>query len=295
MPLSARTDCSPRQARRTFILATGAALLSGRAFAVAPSTVLPRASSVPGGVARVGLGAAEQAPVARFGEQRVMVLREGTEWTALVGIPLAEKAGARLSLQVQRPDGTDQTLQFRVGAKTYASQHLKVPPGKVELSKEDLARHERERAWLAQVLATFTESAAPSLSMRQPAAGPPLELLRPAPLLQWPGAQSAQRHGHRGADRHAGGGGHGGRVLDTGDYFFAGRTVILDHGQGLLSLYAHLSEIDAQPQQPVEAGAPIGRIGATGRVTGPHLHFSVFLNAVAVDPALFLPPEPAPR
>ena len=146
-------------------------MLSGRAFAVAPSTVLPRASSVPGGVARVGLGAAEQAPVARFGEQRVMVLREGAEWTAFVGIPLAEKAGARLSLQVQRPDGTDQTLEFRVGAKTYASQHLKVPPGKVELSKEDLARHERERAWLAQVLATFTDSASVPLAMRQPVPG----------------------------------------------------------------------------------------------------------------------------
>lgn len=270
-------------------------MLSGGAFAVAPSTALPRASSVPGGVARVGLGAAAQAPVARFGEQRVMVLREGAEWTALVGIPLGERAGARLSLQVLRPDGTDQTLQFRVGAKTYASQHLKVPPGKVELSKEDLARHERERAWLAQVLATFTESAAPSLSMRQPAAGRRSSSFG---LRRYFNGQA--RNPHNGMDIAAPTGtpvvaATGGRVLDTGDYFFAGRTVILDHGQGLLSLYAHLSEIDAQPQQPVEAGAPIGRIGATGRVTGPHLHFSVFLNAAAVDPALFLPPEPAPR
>jgi murein DD-endopeptidase MepM/ murein hydrolase activator NlpD len=295
MPFSSRTASLPRQTRRAFILATGAALLSGRAFAVAPSTVFPRASSVPGGVARVGLGAAEQAPVARFGEQRVMVLREGAEWMALVGIPLAEKAGARLSLQVQRPDGTGQTLEFRVGAKTYASQHLKVPPGKVELSKEDLARHERERAWLAQVLATFTESAAPSLSMRQPAAGRRSSSFG---LRRYFNGQA--RNPHNGMDIAAPTGAPvvaatDGRVLDTGDYFFAGRTVILDHGQGLLSLYAHLSEIDAQPQQFVEAGTPVGRIGATGRVTGPHLHFSVFLNAVAVDPALFLPPEPASR
>ncbi|MGZ8254493.1 MAG: M23 family peptidase, partial [Burkholderiaceae bacterium] len=146
-------------------------MLSGRAFAVVPSTVLPRASSVPGGVARVGLGAAEQAPVARFGERRVLVRREGAEWAAFVGIPLAEKAGAKLRLVVQRPDGTDQILEFRVGARAYASQHLKVPPDKVELSKEDLARHERERARLAQILATFTESASVPPSMLQPVPG----------------------------------------------------------------------------------------------------------------------------
>jgi murein DD-endopeptidase MepM/ murein hydrolase activator NlpD len=246
-------------------------------------------------VARVGLGATEQAPVARFGEHRVMVLREGAEWIALVGIPLAEKAGTRLSLRVQRPDGTDRIVEFRVGPKTYASQHLKVPPGKVELSPEDLARYEQERERLARIVATFTESAAPSLSMRQPVPG-----RRSSSFGLRRTFNGQARNPHNGMDIAAPTGtpvvaATGGRVLDTGDYFFPGRTVILDHGQGLISLYAHLSEIDAQPQQRVEAGALIGKVGATGRVTGPHLHFSVFLNAAAVDPALFLLPEPTSR
>ena len=218
-------------------------MLSKRAFAVAPSTVLPRASSVPGGVARVSLGAAEQAPVARFGEHRVLVQREGAEWTAFVGIPLAEKAGARLRLLVQRPGGAAETLEFQVGAKSYASQHLKVPPDKVELSKEDLARYERERARLAQIVATFTDSASVPLAMRQPAPGS-----RSSSFGLRRYFNGRPRNPHDGMDIAAPTGtpvvaATGGRVLDAGDYFFPGRTVILDHGQGLLSLYAHLSEI----------------------------------------------------
>lgn len=295
LPSSSQTPSVPQPTRRSFILAAGAALLSKRAFAVAPATALPRAASVPGGVARVNLGAAEQAPVARFGEHRVLVQREGAEWTAFVGIPLAEKAGARLRLLVQRPGGAAETLEFRVGAKTYASQRLKVPPDKVELSREDLARHERERAKLAQILATFTDTALVPLAMRQPAPGSRSSSFG---LRRYFNGQP--RNPHAGMDIAAPTGtpvvaATDGRVLDAGDYFFSGGTVIVDHGQGLLSLYAHLSEIGAQAQQRVAAGEPIGKVGATGRVTGPHLHFSVYLNTVAADPALFLPPVPAAR
>jgi murein DD-endopeptidase MepM/ murein hydrolase activator NlpD len=248
---------------------------------------VPRAASVPGGVARVPLGAGDVAPLAWLGEQRVLVLREGAEWVALVGIPLAEPAGAKLALRVQRGASTA-SLQVQVGAKAYAVQKLKVAPGQVDLSQEDLARYERERAHLARVLATFTEAPPASLAMLQPVPGRRSSSFG---LRRYFNGQS--RSPHNGMDIAAAAGtpvvaATAGRVLDAGDYFFPGRSVVLDHGQGLLTLYAHLSEIGAAVGQAVVAGEPIGKVGATGRVTGPHLHFSVYLNAAAVDPAAFL-------
>lgn len=80
------------------------------------------------------------------------------------------------------------------------------------------------------------------------------------------------------------------RLADP-DLFFTGGTVIVDHGHGVCTLYAHLSAIDVAPGDRLAAGTPLGRIGKTGRVTGPHLHFAVYWRGVALDPAGILPGE----
>lgn len=263
-----------------------------RAASAGPSD-LPRTAAVPGGVARFDLGSTNQTPQAHVNGERVLVIREQDRWTAVIGIPLDAKPGAKLALVAEaRPGAAARVLDIEIESKSYATQHLKVPPGKVDLSKQDLARYERERAHLDSVLRTFSERAPTTLAMLQPTPG---ERSSSFGLRRFFNDQA--RNPHNGMDIAAPAGtpvvaANAGRVIDAGDYFFPGNTVILDHGQGLLTLYAHLGRIDARVGSTVAAGAPIGTVGATGRVTGPHLHFSVYLNRAAVDPALFLPGSP---
>src|SRR5688572_9077222 len=153
--------------RRRFLLSLPS-VFALPALAQASSAPLAQATPVPGGVARIALGAAAQAPRARLGAARVLVVREGGEWIALVGIALATKPGAKLRVEAERADGKVDRHEITVASKTYAAQHLKVAPRQVELSPEDLARYERERAHLGAVLRTFTDEAPSTLSMVQP-------------------------------------------------------------------------------------------------------------------------------
>jgi murein DD-endopeptidase MepM/ murein hydrolase activator NlpD len=247
------------------------------------------AADAPGRVARLRLGSADPAPRATLDGRRLMVRRERGEWVALAGIPLSAKAGAKLQVEVTYASGKREVRPVTVLAKKYLTQHLTVPADQADLPPELLARYEQERQHLARVLRTFTESGPAGLAMLQPIAGRRSgtfglrRVINNVPRTPHSGMDIAAPTGTPVAAARAG------QVLDAGEYLFLGRTIVLDHGQGLLTLYAHLSALHAATGDSVAAGATIGEVGATGRATGPHLHFSVYLNAVSVDPEIFLP------
>lgn len=273
----------PRRAVLRMALAAAGGLMAGRAAAIDR----PQPRSVPGGVALLDLGAANEPPRVMFGNVPVLVIGEAARWTAVVGIALSAKPGAS-RIVVQREGTADTHLHFMIEAFRYAEQRLSVPPGKVDLSKADLERYERERLHLGQVMATFSDVPPASLRLRQPTAGSRSSSFG---LRRFFNGQA--RSPHSGMDIAAVDGtpviaAAAGRVIDSGDYFFNGRTVWLDHGRGLLTMYCHLSAIDVKPGDVLAAGDVLGAVGATGRVTGAHLHWAVSLNRAMVDPALFL-------
>jgi murein DD-endopeptidase MepM/ murein hydrolase activator NlpD len=248
---------------------------------------LPQQRRVPGGVATVSLGAATKPPVAHYGDVRALVTSVGKEWIAVVGIPLSAKPGPA-ELRVRHGDEPETRLRFQIEDRKYAEQQLKVPPGKVDLAPEDLARYERERKHLAGVMASF--SARPPASFRLLA---PVDGTRSSSFGLRRVFNGQSRNPHSGMDIAAPKGtpvaaAGAGIVIDAGDYFFNGNTVWIDHGAGLLTMYCHLDSIVVKAGQAVAAGERIATVGATGRVTGPHLHWSVSLNRAMVDPELFL-------
>jgi biotin carboxyl carrier protein len=258
--------------------------------APAGAAALPPERPAPGGIALVALPDGPSAPAATFGGVPVLVIGDGTHWTAVVGLALATRPG-RATLVVQRPGSAPASLGFDVRPYRYAEQRLTVAPGQVDLSKADLARYERERVHLAEVLATRSDTM-PELRLRAPTDGPRSSSFGLRRVFN-----GQARNPHSGMDIKAATGTPvlapaAGRVIDTGDYFFNGNTVWLDHGSGFLTMVCHLSAIGVKVGDTVAAGDPIGRVGATGRATGPHLHWSVALNRAMVDPALFLP-DPA--
>jgi murein DD-endopeptidase MepM/ murein hydrolase activator NlpD len=260
-------------------------------FALAPSLalpyVLPKESAVPGGVKIIRLDVpGNTMPYVDVDGHRALVIQDGAKWTAIVGIPLSAPLAPRHV--IVRATDTRQELDFAIVNKRYATQSLKVAPGKVDLSPADLERVEREKPIIEHALSRWSDEQPAGLRMQQPIPG-----VRSSSFGMRRIFNGESRNPHSGMDI-AGPVGTpvkaplAGTVIDTGDFFFNGNTVFLDHGRGMISMYCHLSAIDVKPGQRVAAGATLGEVGMTGRVTGPHLHWGLSLNRAWVDPELFV-------
>jgi len=258
--------------------------------AVAYAQELPQASPVPGGIAILPLAPdTEQAPVVYFADHRVLVLHHDGRWQAVVGLPLTLEPGPQ-SITAQDSQGKIREYPFTVQPKEYAVQRLTLKNKRmVEPTPEDLARIAREQTIIEQAFSVWTDEPLSSLRFLQPVHGPVTSVFGLRRFFN-----NEPRQPHSGIDIAAPTGSMivaplAGTVIQTGEYFFNGKTVFLDHGQGLISMFNHLSRISVERGARVSQGQKIGEVGKSGRVTGPHLHWTVSLNNSRVDPALFLP------
>lgn len=239
---------------------------------------------VPGGVAVIDLGDGPTAPQVRYQDKPVLTVREdGKRWLAIVGIPLSVKPGE------QRIEADGRSLAFRVEPRHYREQRITLKNQRqVAPNPDDLKRIERELAEQTDAYRHFDPRQPSNLLFDKPVAGP---LSSPFGLRRF--FNGEERNPHSGLDFAVPAGTPvkapaAGRVTLVGDYFFNGRTVFVDHGQGLVSMFCHLSRVDVKTGDELPRGAVLGRVGATGRATGPHLHWNVSLNDARVDPAIFI-------
>ena len=246
---------------------------------------------VPGGIAVITLPADADPATARYGDRKVLVTRNEGDYLAVIGLPLGTKPG-RHFLTVTDKQGKTRNLGFQVADKAYEEQHITITDKrKVNPEKQDMVRITRETKQINSALSHWSAQEDVVVTFRKPVEGPTSS---PFGLRRFFNEQA--RSPHSGLDIAAPEGAaiHApapGTVLTTGEFFFNGNTVLLDHGQGLITMYCHMSRIDVTPGQTVDTGETLGAVGMTGRVTGPHLHWGVSLNDARIDPLLLLPEE----
>ena len=241
------------------------------------------AQAVPGGLYTV-----EVPPDTRsvtYRDRPVLIL----EGRAVVGIPLSAMPGEH-ALEVIDQHGRARPHTFTVVAKDYPEQRLTIDnPRMVNPDPESLKRIRAESARMRAGYLNYR----PADSARLRPFLKPLEGITSSPFGRRRVLNDQPRNPHSGLDIAAPQGTPvvapaPGKVTLTGDFYFNGNTVFLDHGQGLVTMYCHLSEIHVAEDAQIARGEVLGLVGATGRATGPHLHWSVSLNGYRVDPELVM-------
>ncbi len=257
---------------------------AGPAAAAGSRVELYPATPAPGEVFRVRVDAEQPVSVRFGGREFDLWPADGGGWEGLVAVDRDARAGEADAVVVGRDGRPLGTAPVPVRAREYPVQRLTVSEKLVTLSAEDRARADREAVRIRAALASRTP--------RRLWTGP-FSLPVDAPVSSPFGTRryyNGKRRGyHSGLDLAAPRGTPvaapaAGRVVLVGDFFYTGNTVFVDHGHGLVTAYFHLDAVSVSEGDRVETGQELGRVGSTGRSTGPHLHWGVYLSGRKADP-----------
>jgi murein DD-endopeptidase MepM/ murein hydrolase activator NlpD len=249
----------------------------------------------PGDVARITITPAAQVKSISciWADQKIAFYHDGAQdaLIALLGVDLEEKPGKKrfpATITEQNARVTTKELAVTLLPKTFPVQELSLPQSQVNLSPQDQERYERERETLDKMYARGVPERLWRAGFIKPLQGQVISPFGVRRVLN-----GEPRSPHAGLDLQAAVGtpvaaSADGVVAFVGDLFFSGNSVFIDHGMGIFSMYFHLSTCTVQQGEQVIAGQTIGLVGATGRATGPHLHWGIRLNRQRVDPLLFV-------
>jgi murein DD-endopeptidase MepM/ murein hydrolase activator NlpD len=215
---------------------------------------------------------------------------------ALVGIDLETRPGRydwRFAIVDDTAPPRVVSGRVRIRARHFPVERLTLPPAMVDLDAETEQRAEAESARLRTLFRTVTGARLWHGAFTTPiglhGGGTGFgarRLINGQPRSPHGGADYAAERGTPVVAANAG------RVALIGDFFFPGQLVVIDHGLGLYTAYFHLDRVTVTEQETVDRGQPIGTVGATGRATGPHLHFAVTIGSARIDPAMLLALHP---
>ncbi len=211
---------------------------------------------------------------------------EAQGYLGLLGLDMQDEPGTH-SLDVEVATGGEKKVvhyAIIVSKEQYSVERLTLPKGKVDLDQKGLERYKAEQEQIKQALAEDSRERLWSADFVEPVAGRNSGRFGSVRILN-----GQPKTPHRGEDIAAPLGkdvvaSNDGVVRLTVDHVFSGRGIYLDHGLGLYSMYFHLSEVLVKDGESVKAGQVIGKVGATGRATGPHLHWGVKVNGAWVNP-----------
>jgi murein DD-endopeptidase MepM/ murein hydrolase activator NlpD len=227
--------------------------------------------------------------VGKFREHKIPFFRLASSHTyeALIGIDLEEPPGV-YSVTLTGPEGVafrnGRPYQIKVLSKKFGTQVLNLPQESVDLDPATLARVEKEKVEVVAVLEKVTEEKLWETGFLVPVEGKIAGAFGRKRILN--GQPRSPHNGEDiaaplGTEVHAS---NTGKVILTDELFFSGKSIFLDHGWGTFTMYFHLSEIGVRAGEVVKKGQVIGRVGASGRATGPHLHWGLRIAGARVDP-----------